>query len=161
MRAATIFHPLYAYHPRPGLETAMLVKVRIDRPSEEHPEWEPGVGIEANAFTTIWEGFARVQPNIDWRARPRDFAGEFNATQAVRIQLGVGKNEHNAVRDGAGKITQYAPDPEMFSYGDVVSVLNVVVSGTEALLHEKFTVRNGLPSQNKWQYNLLCDAGTK
>jgi len=155
-----VFHPLFAYHPRPTVEGTQHTLVEIYKPTGGVAEWIPGEGMADNTTALVWRGYARVQPNIDWRARPRDHGNEFDATHAVRIQLGIGKNLLGAVRDDNGQITAYGDDP-LFAKDFVVRVVEAPVSGTEGLLNKAFVVRNALTNDTTWQYNLLCDTGTK
>lgn len=160
MRKNGIFHPQFFYHARPVVESAMIAEVEVYRATGAVPEWTGGETMADNMFNLIWSGKGRVQPNKDWRARPREFAGEFTATQAVRIQLGIGKNEFGAVLDGQGNVITYGEDVE-FRKDDVVIVTNVHVKGAEFLEGNRYFVRNAQSSSNTWIYNLLCDIDTK
>lgn len=155
-----IFHPLFAYHPRNALAGSQQALVEIYRPTGGTANWVPGVGMDDNTIELVWRGYARVQPNIDWRARPRDHGNEFNAIHAVRVQLSIGKNLHGATFDGNGKVVTYGPDPT-FAKDFVVRVVESNVSGTQGLLNKNFVVRNALTNDQAWLYNLLCDTGTK
>lgn len=155
-----IFHPLFAYHARQTVESAQQVLVNIYKPTGGTAEWTPGVGMANSTTTLVWTGYARVQPDKDWRARARDQGNEFTATQAVRVQIGIGKNLLGAVKDVNGKIVTYGADP-MFKKDFVVVVAETNVTGTEGLVNLSMTVRNALSSSKPWLYNLLCDTGTK
>lgn len=160
LNAKGIFHPLFAYHPRAALAGSQQTLVEVYRPTGGVAEWTPGVGMANNTIELVWRGYARVQPNIDWRARTRDHGNEFNAIHAVRIQLSIGKNLFGATLDTNGKVTAYGVDPE-FAKDFVVRVVESDVSGTQALLGKDFVVRNALTNDQAWLYNLLCDTGTK
>lgn len=159
MRNPSVFDPRYFTHLRPTVNSTQIGRVEVFRPTGEHPGWERGVGNLDNAFELVWRSNGRVQPNIDWRARVREFSGEFDATMAVRIQLPIGQNEIGATYDANGAVIQYGPEVE-FAMGYVVRVLETPVSGTSDLLNRDYTVRNALPSTNMWLHNLLCDVGT-
>lgn len=158
MKVGTVFHPRYPYHARPVANGRMTATIEVYATNGQHEEWEPGVGMVNPGRTLIWKSKGSVQPNIDWRARTRDHAGEFNATMAVRFDLPIGMNEVGAVKVD-GKIVSYGPDP-VFALGDIVIVTESPVSGTESLIGREYTVRNALPSSYMWQHNLLCDVGT-
>lgn len=159
MRTPSVFDPRYIAHVQPTINSTMLARATVRRPNAERPGWEPGVGNTTSAYVQIWAGACRVQPNIDWRARVRDFQGEYDATMAVRINLPMHKNELGAVRDALGNILTYADDPE-FALGDVVELTELAGPGQRTLLGKAFTVRNALPSTTMFQHNLLCDVGT-
>lgn len=159
MRAGSVFHPLYFYHARPTVNSTMVARVEIWRPTGEHSKWVPGEGQTGGRFEKVWAGNARLQPNKDWRARARDFEGEFVAQQAVRIQIPIGKNEVGAVLDANDKIIEYGDDPDFGAHYRVY-VTETPVKGTEFLMNKTFIVRNALRSTNTWLYNLLCDSDT-
>lgn len=153
-----VFHPNFFYMPRRTVETPMIARVRVAKPTGNPSEWVPGVGMSGGNYETMWEGRARLQPNKDWRARPREQVGEFEAVHAIRVQLPIGKNEYGAtVVDGK---TIYAPDP-MFAKDWVVHVLDTRVIGAQNLEGDRYYIRNAKNSANLWLYNLLCDTGTK
>jgi len=154
------FHPLFAYYPRTALQGTQETLIEVYAPTGQLAEWTPGVGMSDTTTTLVWRGHGRVQPNIDWRARDRDFAGELTATHAVRVQLGINKNHVGAVLDGAGKIVTYGDDPT-FAKDFIVKVVETQVSGAQGLVGLPMVVRNALVSDMPWVYNLLCDAGTR
>lgn len=160
MRKPGIFHPEFFYHPRPTIQTAMVARVDIYKPTGQAAEWDGADGMDDNLLELIWRSNARVQPNIDWRARTRKFVGEFDATQAVRVQVPIGYNELGAVRDEHGEFITYGPDVEFFM-GYVVKLTASAVKGTESMVGNEYVVRNALKSSNTWVHNLLCDTGTK
>lgn len=147
MRKGGVFHPKFFYHARPVVNSVMMATVEIYRPTGEMPEWDGGTGMANNMFTLIWRGKARIQPNKDWRARPREFAGEFTATQAVRIQVPIGGNE-------LGEDIEFRKDDE-------VVAVELDVIGGEQIVGNRYFVRNALTSSNLWVFNLLCDVDTK
>ena len=155
-----VFHPLFAYHPRHALAGSQQTLVEVFAPTGGVAEWVPGTGMSDNTIELVWRGYARVQPNIDWRARTREHGNEFNAIHAVRIQLSIGKNLHGATLDGNGKVLTYGDDPT-FAKDFVVRVVESSVSGTQGLIGKDFVVRNALTNDQTWLYNLLCDTGTK
>lgn len=155
-----IFHPLFAYHPRHALSGSQQTLVEVYAPTGGTAEWVPGQGMRDNTLELVWRGYARVQPNIDWRARTRDHGNEFNAIHAVRIQLSIGQNLFGAIYDDEGNLIEYGEDP-VFAKDYVVTVVESKVSGTQGLLDKAFTVRNALVNDQAWVYNLLCDTGTK
>lgn len=137
----------------------MLAYGQVFTPTGQETTWVAGVGNQDNAYEQVWEGRLRVQPNIDWRARARNFAGEFDATMATRISLPMHENRFGAVFNPDGSVKTYAPDP-VFSLGDVVVVTQVNGQGQRTLLGKRYTVRNALPSTNMWEHDLLTDVGT-
>lgn len=155
-----IFHPNFAYHPRLALSGSQQTLVEVFKPTGGTAKWVPGTGMENNTLEKVWRGYARVQPNIDWRARTREHGNEFNSTHAVRIQLSIGRNLLGAVLDVDGKVVTYGDDPT-FAKDFIVMVVESPVSGTQGLLDKPFVVRNALTNDKAWLYNLLCDTGTK
>lgn len=150
MKSTGIFHPEFFYHARPVVESAMIATVEIFSPNGEPSNWVPGVGMEDNLYTKRFVGKARIQPNKDWRARAREQGLEFGATQAVRIQIGIGTN------------TLTGPDAsEDFSKDWLVVVTTTDVTGTESLIGTHYYVRNTEHSSNAWLHNLLCDTNTR
>jgi hypothetical protein len=158
MRRGGVFDPRMVKHVQPSLNTTLKAKAKIYRPGAR-PEWEPGMGNKEPTDTQIWAGDVRVQPNIDWRARVRDFGGEYDATMAVRFDLPMHKNEYGATFDTDGKVIHFADDP-VFAFGDRIVVTELAGPGQRTLLDKVYTVRNALPSTTMFQHNLLCDVGT-
>lgn len=162
MRTATVFDPRYFYHARPTVESTQIAHIEVFEPTGAHADWTPGTGPGAgmnNPWNLVWRGQGRIQPNKDWRARAREAAGEFTATHAVRIQLGIGKNEFGAVLDDDDNIVTYGADPA-FALGWRVHVVEVPISGAENLIDKDYIVRNAIVSSNTWSYRLLCDTDT-
>lgn len=159
MRRGGVFDPRYVSHVQPTLNTTLPAKCAIYRPTTERPGWEPGVGNTDGAFVQIWAGDCRVQPNINWRARVRDFEGEYDATMAVLFVLPMHKNEFGATLGPDGKIIDYSNDPE-FALGDSIVLTRTSGPGQRTLLDKRYTVRNALPSTDMFQHALLTDVGT-
>lgn len=160
MRVGGVFHPDFFYLPRRTVDTAALTEIKIYALAPEGADWEPGIGLLVEPDTPVWEGQGRFQPNKDWRARPREVQFEFDAMQAVRIQIPVGKNLLGAVWDAdEERYTSYGIDPH-FIKDMRVEVVNGPVSGFEIMEGDNLYIRNALQSQNLWHYNLLCDTKT-
>jgi len=159
MRSSGVFHPDFFYHPRRTLETTQLVPVTILAMNPNSGEWEPGQGIVENRDTPVWQGRARVQRNKDWRARPREVQFEYDGTQAVRVQLSIGKNLVGATFDADGNVREYGPDPE-FLKDMRVHINGSAVKGFEGMIDDNLYIRNAVQNQNLWVYNLLCDTKT-
>lgn len=160
MRVGGVFHPDFFYAPRRTVETAGLVYLKIYDLTPEGADWEPGIGLEVDPDTLVWEGHGRFQPNKDWRSRPREVQFEYDAVQAVRIQIPIGRNLVGSVYDDAlGRYTAYGPDPE-FVKDMRVEVIDGPVKGFENTEGKNLYVRNAIQNQNLWQYNLLCDTKT-
>ena len=160
MRVGGVFHPDFFYTARRTVETAELVHLKIYDLTPEAGEWVPGVGLEVTPDTLVWEGYGRFQPNKDWRARPREVQYEYDAVQAVRIQIPIGKNLVGAVWDTAQqRYTSYGADPVLVK--DMrVQVVDGPVKGFENTEGKNLYIRNAIQNQNLWQYNLLCDTKT-
>ena len=160
MRVGGIFHPDFFYNPRRTVETADLTHIRIYDLTPEAAEWEPGVGLEVQDDTLVWEGYGRFQPNKDWRSRPREVQFEYDAVMAVRIQIPIGKNQVGAVKDTTtGRYTQYGPDTDLVK--DMrIEVVDGPVKGFEVMEGKNLYIRNAIQNQNLWHYNLLCDTKT-
>lgn len=159
MRSTGIFHPLFATHPRLGLETSMTDYIEIREPTGDYPTWVPGEPIGAGTYVAVYRGPARVQPNLDWRARDRKIGGELDATQAVRIQIPFGRNEVGATYD-AGVIVNYGDDP-FVAKDYIVHVISSQAESSESLQDYTFVVRNAIQASQKWLRNFLADTGTK
>lgn len=148
MRRDGIYHPLFATHPRVGLNTSMTDRVEIFKPTGTVVEpWSLETGIPTGAYELVYRGPARVQPNIDWRARDRNYAGELTATMACRVQLPIGGNE-------LGEDVMISKDYQV----------QVIATGADAApwLHEyAFVVRNAMQASQKWLYTFMADAGTR
>ena len=160
MRVGGIFHPDFFFSPRRTVETAELVHLKIYAMTPEAAEWEPEVGLTVKDDDLLWEGYGRYQPNKDWRSRPREVQFEYDAVQAVRIQIPIGRNLLGSVKDPqTGRYTQYGPDPN-FIKDMRVEVIDGPVKGFENSEGTNLYIRNAIQNQNLWQYNLLCDVKT-
>lgn len=152
MRGTGIFHPKFSTHPTPGLETSMTDLVRIYKPTGESAQWAPGEGITNDGFELVYEGMGRVQPNIDWRARDRNFANELTATQASRVQIMFNGNKLPG-SDGAV--------PEIYKDYRVVLVEPGGSERNEWMTGLSMIVRNAEQASQKWVRTMLCDHGTR
>ena len=160
MRTGGIFHPNFFYAPRTSLETADLVKLKIYKLAPNGAEWVPGVGMSITPDTLVWEGRGRFQPNKDWRSRPREVQFEYDAIQAVRIQIPIGKNLVGAMYNMVEKrYVSYGADPE-FVKDMRVEVVDGSVTGFDSTEGKNLYIRNAIQNQNLWHYNLLCDTKT-
>lgn len=160
MRSGGIFHPNFFYAPRRSVETAELVRLEIYSLTPEGGEWVPGVGMSVVPDTLVWKGHGRFQPNKDWRSRPREVQFEYDAVQAVRIQIPIGRNLVGATYNAdAGRYTSYGNDPE-FVKDMRVKVIGGPAKGFEMMGGNNLYIRNAIQNQNLWQYNLLCDTKT-
>lgn len=160
MRVGGIFHPDFFYAPRRTVETAELVHLKIYALAPAGAEWVPEVGLEIEPDTLVWEGYGRFQPNKDWRSRPREVQFEYDAVQAVRIQIPVGKNLLGATYNSTEeRYTAYGVDP-VFVKDMRVEVVDGPVNGFEMMEGNNLYIRNAIQNQNLWQYNLLCDTKT-
>lgn len=147
MRAGMVFHPEWSYRARPVANSPMLARVEIWRPTGETPEWN-GTDEMSGGYELVWVSRARLQPNKDWRARTKQFAGEYDAVHAIRVQVPIGGNElENQTVD--------------FTKDYIVRVIASPIIGTENLIDQEYVVRNASLSSNAWVHNLLCDFGTR
>lgn len=160
MRQAQIFHPLFATHPRAGLETSMQDFIEISKPTGQRSDWVPGQGIAPGAYELVYRGPGRVQPNIDWRARDRNHSGELNAILAVRVQTPFGKNLVGAVLDVNGEVVTYGPD-QLIAKDYIVRVISSRAPDAEQLQKHEFVIRNAVQASEKWLRTYLADTGTR
>lgn len=160
MRTGGVFHPNFFYAPRRSVESAELVHIKIYKLAVDGGDWVPGVGMVGSDDTLVWEGHGRFQPNKDWRSRPREVQFEYDAVQAVRIQIPIGRNQVGSVFDtDKNRYTSYGPDPD-FVKDMRVEVISGPVTGFEHTEGKNLYIRNAIQNQNLWQYNLLCDTKT-
>ena len=160
MRVGGILHPNFFYAPRRTVESAEIVDIQIYRVAPNGDDWDPYKGMQPEPDELVWKGKGRFQPNIDWRARPREVQFEYDATHSVRIQIPVGKNQVGAVwNEAAQRFTSYGEDPK-FIKDMRVWVDKAPVKGFEYQEGINLFIRNALSTQNVWQYNLLCDTKT-
>lgn len=151
MRGTGIYHPKFSTHPTAGLETSMTDYVAIYKPTGIGPSWTPDEGISDDSFEIIYRGMGRVQPNIDWRARDRNFANELTATQATRVQIKFFGNE----------LTDDHSVPEIFKDYRVVLITPGGSDRNEWLAGSSMIVRNAEQASQKWVRSMLCDTGTR
>ena len=153
-------HPQFFYHPRRTVNSAQLVNIEIYSLNPAGDDWSPGVGFTSPGDVLVWKGKGRVQPNKDWRARPREVQFEYDAVQAVRVQIPIGKNLLGAMYNMVEKrYTSYGPDPK-FVKDMRVKILNGPVKGYKMMEGDNLYIRNAVQNQNLWVYNLLCDTKT-
>lgn len=159
MRRTAVYDPRFIRSMQPAaIGLASLIRCAVFRTIGDRPGWVAGSGNTPDTVTKLWEGFCRVQPMIDMRARAGDFAGEYDAVEAVRFNLPFERNEFGATLDINNKIVTYGDDP-VFAYGDMIDVTQVFNPGQQVLLPKRFTVRNALSSTTALQHDLLCDVG--
>jgi hypothetical protein len=160
VKAGGIFHANFFYSPRRTLDSSQLTELKVYALAPNGAEWMPGQDLEEANDELLWHGYGRFQPNKDWRARPREVQYEYDAVQAVRIQLPIGKNLLGAVWDVAEeRYTSYGADPS-FHKDQRVEVISGEVKGFEGTIGTQLYVRNATPNQNLWVHNLLCDVKT-
>lgn len=160
MRSGGIFHPQFFYAPRRTTDTSQLVDLEIFALTPDSPDWVPEVGLTVTPDVKVWVGKGRVQPNKDWRARPREVQFEYDAVQAVRVQIPIGKNLLGAVWDPVqNRYTSYGTDPH-FIKDMRVRIVGGPVKGFEMMEGDNLYVRNAIQNQNLWVYNILCDTKT-
>lgn len=160
MRAGGIFHPNFFYAPRRTLNTSYLTELKIYRLTPNAIDWEFGEEPTVEPDVLVWHGMGRFQPNKDWRSRPREVQFEYDAVQAVRIQIPIGKNLVGSRRDPTTEeIIEYGSDPD-FVKDMRVQVVSGNVEGFQMMEDDNLYIRNAIQNQNLWHYNLLCDTKT-
>lgn len=148
-------HPLFMYASYYPLQLLANTKVSIfTEPDTLSYGWSEEAGLSFDYNNPIWQGWANITPNVDWRARNREWAGTVTGVHAYRVQLlHIDKNEVLS-RDMWGK-------PEMrvsFAEGMRVRVEEMPTdSRVEGL---KLVVRNAQVDTLNWQVTLLCDVAT-
>lgn len=125
--------------------------VAVYKPLTTVPEWSPTEGITNDSYEIIYRGMGRVQPNIDWRARDRNFANELTATQATRVQIKFHGNE----------LTEDGSVPEIFKDYRVVLLVPGGSDRNDWLTGSSMIVRNAEQASQKWVRSMLCDTGTR
>lgn len=148
-------HPLFVTAAHYPLELLANSKISVySTPYSVEHEWDPEHGLHNQENHPIWVGWANVTPNVDWRARNREWAGEVTGVHAYRVQLlHIDKNEiMNKHLWG---------DPEMrVSFGEG---MRVVINESPADPRQnglKLVVRNAVFDSLPWQPTLLCDFET-
>lgn len=161
MRVGGVFHPDFFYTPRRTTDTTQLADLEIFFTTPEADVWVPGVGVNPVPDVLAWTGKGRVQPNKDWRSRPREVQFEYDAVQAVRVQIPIGQNLAGATYDpnDPTRVIAFGPDPH-FVKDMRVRIKGGPVNGFQLMEGDNLMIRNAVQSQNLWLYNLLCDIKT-
>lgn len=148
-------HPLFmdaAYYP---LQLLANSRVSIySYPDVVEYEWDPDAGLSSQPNKPVWRGWANVTPNVDWRARNREWGEEVTGVHAYRVQLmHIDKNEL-VEKDMWG-------DPSLrvsFAEGMRVQINDMPTDKRVEGL--KLVVRNSITDSLFWQPTLLCDIET-
>lgn len=154
-------HPRFPTYPRPVWRGRMVGKVTVERVTADAVgtvNWTPFDANPANRLpqaphtgVLIYRGKARIQPNVDWRARRQNWRDESIVDHAYRVELDFLGNElpaYGGVADvGGGAL----PFIEM---GDVIKCVEAV---DLQLLTYIYIVRNTVPSTSSWSRTVLCD----
>lgn len=150
LRGRGILHPRYFRHAVPSLETDYVALIEITRDDvNADPVWdEDAKQWVSQPLPLLWRGMARLQPNKDWRARNRTWAGEETAEHAVRVQLNLYKNLL------VPKEVWPAPMVDV-KHGDFVTVIRN--QNDPSLELHQFVVRNSMGASDSWHRTLLCD----
>lgn len=152
--------PRFAFHGRPVVGGFMLATGVLSRPVPQTPgvpHWNPNATDPADrtpaaptALTPLYQGPARVQPQLGWRGRRLNWRDETVTDQLVRIQLDFARNKIN------GGVLPDVHADDIFKVTDVLSVHGKTVDpGIQALT---FVVMNWTPTSNAWVRTLFCDA---
>lgn len=148
-------HPLFmdsAYYPLQLLANSR-VSVYAQPDVVEH-EWDPDAGLSSKPNQPIWRGWSNVTPNVDWRARNREWGEEITGVHAYRVQLmHIDKNEL-IDKDKWG-------DPNLrvsFAEGMRVQINDMPTDKRVEGL--KLVIRNSMTDSLFWQPTLLCDIET-
>lgn len=148
-------HPLFLYASYYPLQLLANTKVSIyETPDTVSYDWTADNGLSAVDNRPVWTGWANVTPNVDWRARNREWAGTVTGVHAYRVQLlHIDKNEVFS-RDLWGN-----PDARVsFAEGMRIQVEEMPTDPRVAGL--KLVVRNAQVDTLNWQVTLLCDVAT-
>jgi hypothetical protein len=161
LNTRSMIDPRWPFHQREVVAGSMLAYVEIAHPQTDAVEWNPMQGDVFDGTTDYvlhYQGPARIQPNVDWRARVHKLDGQIITEHAVRIQVPFNRNEiTNPV---------LLPDQTTGALGivhvsDVVRVLEGAnLFGTdvdEAVTLATYVIRNISISSNEWTRILLCD----
>lgn len=149
-----IFHPKFTRAIGRVAEGAMTASVLIRRVNPEvQPGWtfESGMPQLDGRFTDILRARARVQPNLDWRAKGYNIGNATTVFQAVKVDIPMA--ERIWVNDELDEI-------EVLD-GDQIIVEDVYFPAIQPLTKFVFTVRNPVNSSNAPQWNILCDLDLK
>ena len=148
-------HPLFMYASYYPLQLLANTKVAVYKTSDTVSyDWTAEDGLSAKPNGPVWTGWANVTPNVDWRARNREWAGEVTGVHAYRVQLlHLDKNEL-VPRDLWGDPSQRVS----FAEGMRVQIDEMPAdTRVEGL---KLIVRNAQIDTLNWQVTLLCDVET-
>jgi len=148
-------HPLFMYASYYPLQLLANTKVAVYKTSDTVSyDWTAEDGLSAKPNGPVWTGWANVTPNVDWRARNREWAGEVTGAHAYRVQLlHLDKNEL-VPRDLWGDPSQRVS----FAEGMRVQIDEMPAdTRVEGL---KLIVRNAQIDTLNWQVTLLCDVET-
>lgn len=148
-------HPLFMYASYYPLQLLANTKVSIySTPDTVSYDWTAEDGLSAKDNRPVWTGWANVTPNVDWRARNREWAGAVTGVHAYRVQLlHLDKNElvpQDLWGDPAQRVS--------FAEGMRVQIDEMPTdTRIEGL---KLVVRNAQIDTLNWQVTLLCDVET-
>lgn len=148
-------HPLFLYASYYPLQLLANTKVSIyETPDTVSYEWTAEDGLSAKDNHPVWQGWANITPNVDWRARNREWAGEVTGVHAYRVQLlHLDKNELVS-QDLWGEPSVRVS----FAEGMRVQVDEMPTdTRVEGL---KLVIRNAQVDTLNWQVTLLCDVET-
>lgn len=148
-------HPLFLYASYYPLQLLANTKVSIyETPDTVSYDWTAEDGLSAKDNHPVWQGWANITPNVDWRARNREWAGEVTGVHAYRVQLlHLDKNEL-VPQDLWGEPSQRVS----FAEGMRVQIDEMPTdTRVEGL---KLVVRNAQIDTLNWQVTLLCDVKT-
>lgn len=148
-------HPLFMYASYYPLQLLANTKVSIYRePDTVAYDWSAEDGLSREYNNPVWKGWANITPNVDWRARNREWAGTVTGVHAYRVQLlHIDKNEVFS-QDLWGN-----PDARVsFAEGMRIQVEEMPTDPRVAGL--KLIVRNAQVDTLNWQVTLLCDVAT-
>lgn len=148
-------HPLFSYASYYPLQLLTNTKVSIyETPDTLSYDWTADNGLSAKDNHPVWKGWANITPNVDWRARNHEWAGEVTGVHAYRVQLlHLDKNELVS-QDLWGEPSVRVS----FAEGMRLQVDEMPTdTRVEGL---KLVVRNAQIDTINWQVTLLCDGET-
>lgn len=149
-----VFHPKFNRALAVQAEGAMTASVLIRR---VNPESTPGFDFNSGTprledrFTPLLRAKARVQPNLDWRAKGYNIGNATTVFQAVKFDIPMAER----IWENPG-----LKDIQVLD-GDQVVVEETYFPGIQKLTDYVFTVRNPMNSANAPQWNILCDLDLK
>ena len=148
-------HPLFLYASYYPLQLLANTKVSIyETPDMVSYDWTADDGLSAVDNRPVWTGWANVTPNVDWRARNREWAGEVTGVHAYRVQL-LHLDKNDLVSPDLWG------DPSVrVSFGEGMRV-QVDEAPTDTRIEGlKLVIRNAQIDTLNWQVTLLCDVET-